>query len=749
MSTKNQDEVFDLGMCLMEELTSNGILEEHQLNRFKAKERLLNEAAANPRWGEYNEGREGKNTHEIYHYHGKPIDWKRFYHVYTDYENFPTPTDIMAAIGFPPEAFNSHESMTKALNRIRKYFVKNNIEARQSGIGEVNTDKRKQAYYLQDDDQEDRPVASVDGINPGKRNRKTPSSKVIGMLNDQSVMPGEFYNDISRIKRNKWGNWIRFWEKQMSRIKDQRSLLGRVWQKTFIMGYQFDKRMFIEIWYNSATSSFSIYDQNGVEVGKPTETLQESIRFFVHHLVQHSEEDREVFQRDRAATQVAQSSLRALSRSLNQDVNAASREAELASIEARGGAPTSIRDAVAASTSQFKAWQDANTQKHDEAKAKRNSQNFTTDTWEMGTRRANAQAKERDDNLKAERDRKKKEAEDFKKKSEDDFVKRASDRFGQKINKSTIDGEATVVDDKQDRSLPHKKADPKAGNVEYDPFVGGKEGDLTPQQAEVLRRKYEDKKQEFEKQQEHLEQLKQEQREMKKNRKALGDRFDVLNRRNRSASAVVQKRKEITQDEMEKLEKQVKAQDKTPNSTGKNKRRSVNEAFEDSVFDLKDTKNAEAVSMASRELDQQAVSLRNMAKNSPFTTASISNAVMDDMITTYDQTRAGKQVRRPKNFLDKWFRGRKAPIVLPNEKAGIWDSIRMAMIGARYRADFVIGYSLRDEINVEIWYITEPSNGKMVSSFYVYDVTSAMVIRSNLPYYRNAVQVVMAKVGVI
>lgn len=742
MSTENE-EVFDLGISLMEELSSIGRLDESFVNRQKAKDRLVTEAT----------GDGGINDQNTYHYRGRPISWSRFKAVYTDYENFPTSADVMTALGFPLETFDKPDSMTRALNRIRKYFANHNREAHQIGIGQVQANERQKAYYLNPAQEAgDLPKASTDNINPGHRNRKTPSSKVLDMINDQNVMPGEFYNDISRIKRQKWGSWVRFWEKQMARIKNKKSLFGRVWQKTFIMGYQFDRRMFIEIWFNSATSSFSLYDQNGVEVGKPTETLQETIRYFVHHLVQYSEQDKEVFQRKGAATQVAQSSMRAMTQVLSKDATIASREAELASIEARGGAQPGIKAAVADGKAKMATWAEQNVKKHDEARRNRREE-FTTDPWEMGTRGMNKAAKDRTDELKRKRDEREAEAAAAQKAAEEDYIRRTAERFGQKLKAKTIDGEYAVKDEKQS-SLPHKGADKNAGNVKYDPFVNDNSGmGITPQQVERMKKVFDDKKRELEEKQAKLASLKAEEKDIKKNRKALGDRFDVLNRRNKVAQNQVESNIESVEDEMARLKKELEKQKKAKPAEPKSlpsppNLKSVNEGVEDEMFDP--SRSAEAISMATRELDQEAISRRKFAQNSPFTTASIKSSVMEDMVQTYDQTRAGSQARRPRNLLDKFFRGRKAPIVLPSEQAGIWDSLRMSLVGARYRADFVIGYSLRDEINIEIWYVTEPGEkGGVVSSFYVYDVTSAILVRSNLPYYRNAVQVVMAKIGVI
>lgn len=89
-------------------------------------------------------------------------------------------------------------------------------------------------------------------------------------------------------------------------------------------------------------------------------------------------------------------------------------------------------------------------------------------------------------------------------------------------------------------------------------------------------------------------------------------------------------------------------------------------------------------------------------------------------------------------------------------KKSIFSKIKMRIMGTMFKADFIAGYTVNNRINLEVWYVTEPnpeytpnsSMGKTISSFYLYDVTSGRLIRKWIPYYRNAEQLIIQKIGV-
>mgnify|MGYP006143563535 CR=1 FL=1 len=168
----------------------------------------------------------------------------------------------------------------------------------------------------------------------------------------------------------------------------------------------------------------------------------------------------------------------------------------------------------------------------------------------------------------------------------------------------------------------------------------------------------------------------------------------------------------------------------------------------------------------SRSYDSEVKRIREQADKSIYTQAAIKTYINDDLITTYNETKVRNNFSS--RFLDKFINsGRSSPIVLPTDRPGFFDRIRMAFKGQTYRADFISGFSLSGAVNIEIWYITEPNpaskfmNRRLsdeggglrdlntISSFYVFDVTSGKLLKKYIPYYRNAMTVVLAKIGTV
>lgn len=89
-------------------------------------------------------------------------------------------------------------------------------------------------------------------------------------------------------------------------------------------------------------------------------------------------------------------------------------------------------------------------------------------------------------------------------------------------------------------------------------------------------------------------------------------------------------------------------------------------------------------------------------------------------------------------------------------KKSVFNRVKMRLAGTMFKADFIVGFTVNNRINLEVWYVTEPNPeyvqgspmGKTISSFYLYDVTSEKLIRKWIPYYRNAEQLILQKIGV-
>lgn len=216
--------------------------------------------------------------------------------MYTDFATYGSTEEVLQGLGIPLGHFKNMETDTKrrTVSRIREHFEEVNAEAKAMNLPKLG--QRRQFHKDQLSDDGGIPEAHPDQIDPGRRGKKNRGTRVLDMLNDQPVIPGEFYNDFSRIPKARWTQFVRQWDRIKTKLaRMARIFMGPTWGMTFIMGFQFERNLVIEIWYNSATSMFNVYDQNGAALATPSLTLQESIQFFVTHLLQTSDVDEEVF----------------------------------------------------------------------------------------------------------------------------------------------------------------------------------------------------------------------------------------------------------------------------------------------------------------------------------------------------------------------------------------------------------------------------------------------------------------------
>ena len=149
--------------------------------------------------------------------------------------------------------------------------------------------------------------------------------------------------------------------------------------------------------------------------------------------------------------------------------------------------------------------------------------------------------------------------------------------------------------------------------------------------------------------------------------------------------------------------------------------------------------------------------IRQQAEMSGKTQRAIMDAISNDLLSVYYETRARDlswfERVASKGWITKYLptlprllRGRAAPIESPLLK-GLFKS-------PLYHASFVQGYDLRGGPDLEIWYITEPSKAgfgstRVISSFYIYDVKAQKIVRRYIPYVRHAVQEVNKKISFV
>jgi len=101
-------------------------------------------------------------------------------------------------------------------------------------------------------------------------------------------------------------------------------------------------------------------------------------------------------------------------------------------------------------------------------------------------------------------------------------------------------------------------------------------------------------------------------------------------------------------------------------------------------------------------------------------------------VVEYKETRMN---RNKINSAWKFLLGRDITYPTKYLGGGIKNAV-LKLIGKDREASFVVGYSLADKLNFEIWFVKSINSGK--GSFYVFDITSAKVLAKNLPNMRQA-----------
>jgi hypothetical protein len=148
--------------------------------------------------------------------------------------------------------------------------------------------------------------------------------------------------------------------------------------------------------------------------------------------------------------------------------------------------------------------------------------------------------------------------------------------------------------------------------------------------------------------------------------------------------------------------------------------------------------------------------VKNLKQRSENMTMSfIKNHVTEEQTEVYYSTKAPKRSFLNRNFFKLTFKKNGALRALPDDRP-LWDAFKGAFKGEFYRADFIVGFQLNKGPKFEIWYVTEPAPNAVkddmnqidsISTYYVYDIDAEEVVKRYIPYYRNALQVVMLKIG--
>lgn len=661
---------------------------------------------------------ESSNTEMTYYYNKRPIDRDIFHAVYSDTRSKGTRIDIFQSLGFTARDFGETEqkidqNMRRAMSRIVEYF--NDTRRKDDPVFPTFKDRIK--YYaspveIENEDEE----PSLENINGGVRNRKDRTAKALEKINSEDLLRGSFYSDMTKIPKTKWGGWLRFWDKEKTSVNGQ----NKRWGKTFVMGYQIEMNLFYEVWYNTIDSTFTIHEPNGTDVSGRSRSLNEAILNLTRMIAQRSKEDALIFNGNNPQSkELARSVLKSVSQGVDPRVK------ELVQL--------------------------------DDKMAKK----------EIAERRL--AIKQRNARLQSA-------------KSKLASLVRPSTFFGER-NTTEVDTDFVIGQDaiRMDR---HQETEPsgfrKAANQVTPDVMAHYDREMKVRaEIDARRRQEDEEKRKAEWKKKFFDDIPAQKQTTKTD-----EILDVPSAANGYRGSALEKATNRRAEAKKKLTKLAKTKSsKTETSADTEKARqtevklrikqirekesakeNINESSIEDLFlnlnegigDINEVDDDFDVDIQeltqNNRYDSEMNQLRTQAERSQYTQSVLKSNIMGK-IYTYEETRSLKHLK-PSLFGTKLFTGRRDPIILPTDKPSLFKRVKMALFGQRFRADFIIGFSLDDKIDVEVWYITEPNPDKSaqkdtISTFYVFDVTSGRVLRRYLPYYRNALPIVMAKIGVV
>ncbi|WGH49698.1 hypothetical protein [Alishewanella phage vB_AspM_Slicko01] len=666
---------------------------------------------------------EASNNAGTYYYKNRPIDRDIFKVVYSDPRNHPERMDIFNTLGYIASDFGTDarkitQNVNKQLNRILDHFNASREEDKGDEFFPLFKDRSKFYSSNRDEMEDDQEMPSYDSIDAGRKNTKNRTTKAFEKINSEDLLRGSFYADMTKIPKTRWSAFWKFWSKETSSIKGQNAR----WKKTFVMGYQVEQNLFYEVWYNSVDSTFTIHEPNGTDVSGRARTLNEAVSNLVRMIAQKSKEDALVFNGNNPeAKQLARSMLRSVSDGVDPRVKELIRLDDSEAKRRRDDLATAARDKKTRYQRAFAKLKSLTT-------SNRTVDVFDTDI-EIGSGIPKEEPKQdkptgfkkkenivtpdvikhydREMTIRAELDAKRKEQQEADRKA--------------KWNKDMIDG------------IPSAANNYKGSSLETDTPAVSSYFDNLPSQSNGYKGSSLDKANKD-----------QEQRNKKMKNSA------------KKKSGKTDKATDTTKTRQEEIKAKLKQIRDTE----------LTETFNDSIVDAFEFINENASFLdetdedfdvdiqeltQNNRYDNEMDQIRNQAERSTYTQRVLKDNIMGK-VYTYEETRSLKNFP-PKLFGGRLFSGRKDPIILPTDKGSIFKRAKMALFGQRFRADFIIGFSLDGKVDVEVWYITEPNPDRSsakdtISTFYVFDVTSGRVLRRYLPYYRNTLPIVMAKIGV-
>lgn len=708
-------------------------------------------------------------------YHYGEIHYVDFRNVWNNIRDYPTTEDVYRFFHSSTGSIASNTA-TNWVGRVLKKFLGEGSdpgvpEARKELVAKSTAERKKVEEKIRageiEEYEDEFGSVSIDGGYQRKSSRS-------GNIEKASTMfPGELYSDHTRIPKRRWGSWWkRFLRKKTSVANPEASLIAmRRWTKHFILGYQISRSLFYEIWYSTEDSSFSVHDKNGntVQRGGNIPLMRDALNVLFHSVADSSPKDAEVLRMNSPDLRKVNQDI---ARALSGEVSDAQKYSER------------MRD---------RKKELIDLRKRDEERQRQKAEHRDRAAAET---RGSAERKEEektDDGIlnrakQAAKDAAKEKMKDAVNKGIDNYKKASAERYARDAEGSQPADGSVEAGAENRRKARQAAASRNADGVERD--VRAREQD-----QEEERRQEEDRLKAQSEAETRLQKAQQELADIQNDAWAGGEMSDI--ERTAYAAELRNEVKDVKDviDELEsgtefdrKLRSELKKienrQDKRRRNAKKKKKapkddyplsdyekklsdqngRSVNEEYnpfademngsDDSPMDMEnelDLSDYEQNPLYHIKANQEVENARNQAENSPYTQQLLNSMFLEGFVQMYEKTRVRDNRTFVRRIFDrlKIFRGRQDRIALPTRVNSSYRKLKGFFAGTQARADFIVGYTINDVADFEIWYVQEISaDGKNeFSSFYLYDVTAMKILDGQIPYYRNAVQKLMLKIG--
>lgn len=692
-------------------------------------------------------------------YHYNKIHYIDFKNVWNNIRDYPTIEDVYRVFHPGVGQIASNTASNWAGRALKKFLGEGNDpgvpEARKELVAKTTRERSEVEKKIRagevEEYEDEFGSMSIDGGYQRKASRSGNIERA------STLFPGDLYSDVSKIPKRRWGSWWkRFLRRQTSVADPESSILSmRKWTKHFIMGYQISPTLFFEIWYNSMNSTFSVHDKNGnvVRQGADIPLMRDALNVLFHNVADTSPQDAAVLNmRSPDLRKVNQD----IARALNGEIDVAQSYAERMrerkdkivelrkQQEERDREKAEQRDRAAANARggfEREAEEDTDQSIKDKLKdaAKAKMKDAVKKGFENYKKSADNFSKGDDDKV----DTVYANAEKRRRAKQRAAAAAQFDAESEPSNQSTPEYTSREKQEEEDKRLAAEKdlksqiaqAEKELADIEYDSASAPSEIERAALQRE----------------------LEVELHDMKAAAEKLED-GEFNSRLERELRSI--ERRAATRDAKKERRKNKKEKDdmeEYARKRNKGKNNSVSEAVdpfselsndEDGSIDIDDyAENPLYHVLANQEVE----AVRKKAETSPFTRQLMNTMFLEGFIQMYEKTRVRDNRTFIRRIFDRLrlFRGRVEPIALPTRVVSSYMRAKGFFGGAQARADFIIGYTINDVADFEIWYVQEISkDGKaQIASFYLYDITAMKVIERDIPHYRNAVQMLLLKIG--